>query len=314
MPAEHAPLRAIVLLVGACASFALLDSVAKYLSQTHHPLLVAWARYVFHVAVMAAIFMPRVGRALLRTRRPMLQLARGVCLGMSSVCFFTSVAHLPQAEATAIVSIAPILISVGAVVLMRERAPRGTWLSLVASFGGVLLIVRPGGALFGWPAALPLLAALFIVGYQLLTRKLAGVDNGLATLFIGALVAALMLAVVVPGHWQLPGTWLQGALFIAMGAIGAFGHLLLVRAYEHGSAAALAPFGYTHSVVAVVFGLLFFGQFPDAVSLAGIALIVCTGVLMATLRRVDVPPIGDRTGAAAPRSSRRSTASRRASS
>ena len=293
MPAEHAPLRAIVLLVGACVSFALLDSVAKYLSQTHHPLLVAWARYVFHVAVMAAIFMPRMGRALLRTRRPMLQVARGACLGMSSVFFFTSVAHLPLAEATAIVSIAPILVSVGAVALMHERAPRGTWLSLAASFCGVLLIVRPGSALFGWPAALPLIAALFIVGYQLLTRKLAGVDNGLATLFIGALVAAVMLVVVAPGRWQLPADWLQGVLFVAMGAIGAFGHLLLVRAYEHGSAAALAPFSYTHSVMAVVFGLLFFGQFPDAVSLAGIVLVVSTGVLMAALRRVEARPIED---------------------
>lgn len=293
MPADHAPLRAIALLVGACASFALLDSVAKYLSQTHHPLLVAWARYVFHVLVMAAIFMPRMGRVLLRTRRPSLQVARGVCLGMSSVCFFSSVAYLPLAEATAIVSIAPILVSVGAVALMHERAPRGTWLSLALSFGGVLLIVRPGSALFGWAAALPLVAALFIVGYQLLTRKLAGVDNGLATLFIGALVAAVMLAVVAPERWQLPETWLQAVLFVAMGAIGAFGHLLLVRAYEHGSAAALAPFGYTHSVMAVVFGLLFFGQFPDAVSLAGIVLIVSTGVMMAALRRVDARPIED---------------------
>ena len=78
-----------------------------------------------------------------------------------------------------------------------------------------------------------------------------------------------------------------------MGAIGAAGHLLLVRAYEHGSAAALAPFSYTHSVMAVIFGLLFFGQFPDSVSMTGIVLIVATGVLMAALRRVDARPIED---------------------
>lgn len=293
MHAVHAPLRAIVLLVGACVLFALLDSVAKHLSQTHHPLLVAWARYVFHVLLMAAVFLPRMGRSLVRTRRPALQVARGVCLGMSSVCFFSSIAYLPLAEATAIVSMSPILVTVGAVALMHERAPRGTWVSLAASFAGVLLIVRPGSALFGWPAALPLLAALFIVGYQLLTRKLSGVDNGLATLFIGALVAALMLAVVAPGRWQWPDGWLQGLLFVSMGAIGAAGHLLLVRAYEHGSAAALAPFSYTHSVMAVVFGLLFFGQFPDSVSMIGIVLIVATGVLMAALRRVDARPIED---------------------
>lgn len=293
MPAAHAPLRAVLLLIGACVSFALLDSVAKYLSQTHHPLLVAWARYVFHVLVMAALFLPRMGRSLWRTRRLSLQVARGVCLGMSSVCFFASIAYLPLAEATAIVSIVPILVTVGAVALMHERAPRGTVLSLAVSFAGVLLIVRPGSALFGLSAVLPLLAALFIVGYQLLTRKLAGVDNGLATLFIGALVAAVMLAAVAPGRWQWPNDWTQGLLFVSTGVIGAFGHLLLVRAYEHGSAAALAPFSYTHSVMAVVFGLLFFDQFPDAISMLGIVMIVTTGVAMAVLRRVDARPIED---------------------
>src|SRR5690606_5162660 len=210
-----------------------------------------------------------------------------VCLGMSSVCFFASIAYLPLAEATAIVSIVPILVTVGAVALMHERAPRGTWLSLAVSFAGVVLIARPGGALFGWPAVLPLVAALFIGGYQLLTRRLSGVDNGLATLFIGAVVAAVMLAAVAPGRWQLPNDWVQGLLFASTGVIGAFGHLLLVRAYEHGSAAALAPFSYTHSVMAVVFGLLFFDQFPDAISMLGIVMIVTTGVAMAVLRRVD---------------------------
>lgn len=293
MNADQAPLRAVLLLVGACVSFALLDSVAKHLSQTHHPLLVAWARYVFHVLVMAALFLPRMGRSLWRTRRLSLQVARGVCLGMSSVCFFASIAYLPLAEATAIVSIVPILVTVGAVALMHERAPRGTWLSLAVSFAGVLLIARPGGALFGWPAVLPLLAALFIVGYQLLTRRLSGVDNGLATLFIGALVAAVMLAAVAPGRWQWPNDWVQGLLFASTGVIGAFGHLLLVRAYEHGSAAALAPFSYTHSVMAVVFGLLIFDQFPDAISMVGIVLIVATGVAMAVMRKVDARPIED---------------------
>ncbi len=291
MRTSASSLRSIALLVGACISFALLDSMAKYLSQTHHPLLVAWARYVFHVAVMAAIYAPRMGRALLRSRRPHLQFVRGACLGLSSVCFFSGVARMPQAEATAIMAIAPILVTVGAVLWLGERAPRGTWWALAASFAGVLLIVRPGGALFGWPALLPLAAAVFVMGYQLLTRLLTGVDNGLATLFIGALVAAGLLSVAAPSQWQLPQSGWQALLFVATGVVGAFGHLLLVRAYEHGSAAALAPIGYAHPAAAVLFGLLFFGQFPDAVAILGIVLIVATGVLMAARGRHPARPI-----------------------
>ena len=62
-----APLRGILLVVGACVMFSLLDSVAKYLSQAHHPMMVAWARYVFHVVVMVAVFAPTMGRRLFVT-------------------------------------------------------------------------------------------------------------------------------------------------------------------------------------------------------------------------------------------------------
>ena len=283
--AAAAPLRGILLVVGACALFSLLDSIAKYLSQSHHPMMVAWARYVFHVVVMVALFAPTMGRRLFVTRKLGLQVARGLCLGLSSICFFTSVSYLPLAEATALAAIAPVLITVGAVLWLKERAPSGTWLALAFSFAGVLLIVRPGTALFGWPALLPILTAVFTMGYQLLTRQLSGVDNGLATLFIGGAVAATLLAVFAPGTWSLPTTPLDALLFVATGLIGAGSHLLLVRAYEIAPASSLAPFGYMHGVAALVFGLLFFGQFPDALALVGLALIVITGVVMALKNR-----------------------------
>ncbi|HRO59600.1 MAG TPA: DMT family transporter [Burkholderiaceae bacterium] len=283
--ATAAPLRGILLVVGACAMFSLLDSIAKYLSQSHHPMMVAWARYVFHVVVMVALFAPTMGRRLFVTRKLGLQVARGLCLGLSSICFFTSISYLPLAEATALAAIAPVLITVGAVLWLKERAPSGTWLALAFSFAGVLLIVRPGTALFGWPALLPILTAVFTMGYQLLTRQLSGVDNGLATLFIGGAVAATLLSIFAPGTWSLPTTPLDALLFVATGLIGAGSHLLLVRAYEIAPASSLAPFGYMHGVAALVFGLLFFGQFPDALALAGLALIVITGVVMALKNR-----------------------------
>lgn len=284
-PVLATPLKGILLAVGACVMFALLDSIAKYLSQSHSPLMVAWARYVFHVVVMVAVFAPSMGRRLFVTRSPGLQVARGMCLGLSSICFFSSLSLLPQAEATAIVAIAPVLVTAGAVWWLKERTPPGTWWALVASFIGVLLIVRPGSALFGWPALLPLLTAVFGMGYQLLTRQLTGVDNGLATLFIGGAVAAALLSVFAPGAWSLPTGPVDGVLFVATGVIGALGHLMLVRAYELASASGLAPYGYAHAAAALVFGFVFFGQFPDALALVGLALIIATGVVMAVRSR-----------------------------
>lgn len=288
-PVSPSVLRGIALMVGAGASFALLDSVAKTLAATYPSPMVAWARYLFHVLVMVVVLAPSYGRRLLMTRRPDLQVLRGLCLGTSSLCFFGAIAHMPLAEATSIVAIAPILIALAAVRWLGEKAPPGTGVSLVLSFLGVLLIVRPGTALFGWAAVLPLATAMFVTGYQLLTRRLNGEDDGVATLFIGAVVVTVVLSAIMPWYWVAPRSWFDMALFVATGAIGAGGHWLLVRAYAHASAAALAPYGYAHAVMSLPMGYLVFDNFPDRIALAGMAIIVATGVWMATRPRTRNP-------------------------
>lgn len=279
-------LAGIGLAVAASVSFALLDATVKVLIQQGYPApMVAWARYAFHVLVMAVLLAPQRGTSLLSTRRPGLQVIRGACLGLSSITFFGALAVLPQAEATALIATSPILVTVVAVKWMKERAPRGTWLALAASFAGVLLIIRPGSALFGPAALLPLLAAVFATGYTLSTRRLAGVDDGIATLFIGGLVATLLLSGLVPLFWIAPIAWWHVALAVLAGLIGAGGHLLLVRAYERANASTLAPYTYAHTVAALCTGWLVFGTFPDRPALVGMALIVATGVAMAVARR-----------------------------
>lgn len=285
--------RGIVYMVLAGASFALLDSVAKWLSARYPMLMVAWSRYFFHVLILAAVMLPRMGRRLVATRHPWLQLVRGLFLGSTTLAFFSAIQRLPIAEATAIVAIAPLLVTAVAVLWLGERAPPGTWWALAISFGGVLLIIRPGGALFGWAALLPLLSAVCVSGYQLLTRRLAGIDDGVSTLFLGGVVAAAMMTALVPLHWTAPASFLDGFLLVALGGVGAGGHLMLVRAYENASASTLAPYGYAHAVTALPMGLLVFGAFPDAIALAGMALILATGAWMAIRRHMRVDPVED---------------------
>src|SRR5690606_24614972 len=125
----------------------------------------------------------------------------------------------------------------------------------------------------GWTAVFPLGTAVCFVVYQLLTRKLSGVDDGLATLFIGALVATVVASLVVPWSWQWPYDWQDAGLFVAMGAVGAFGHLLLIRAFERAPASVLAPYIYLQVVSALLLGWIVFGDFPDLWALAGMGLI-----------------------------------------
>ncbi len=282
-------LRGILLMVAAGASFAVLDATVKVLAARYPAPMIAWTRYFFHVAIMLVVLWPSLGRRMLATRRPGLQVVRGFCLGASSLFFFGALAYMPLAEATAIIAIAPILVTVGAVRWFGERAPAGAWVSLALSFAGVLLIVRPGGALFTWASAMPLLTAVFASGYQLATRRLAGVDHGVSTLFLGGVVATVLLGLVVPFYWTMPASPGDAALFVLIGAIGAGGHMLLVRAYDHASASTLAPFGYSHVVAALPIGFIVFGAFPDRLGLVGMAMIVLTGMWIAWRSRTPAP-------------------------
>jgi drug/metabolite transporter (DMT)-like permease len=120
--------------------------------------------------------------------------------------------------------------------------------------------------------------------YQLLTRKLAGVDSTLATLFISALIGALVMTAVVPFFWvPLVSRW-HALLFLGMGALATAGHFMLIRAFELAPASTLAPFVYAQLVAVLVLGYLVFGNFPDAWALVGMAIIVASGAFVATRR------------------------------
>ena len=145
---------------------------------------------------------------------------------------------------------------------------------------GVLLIVRPGGALFTPAILLPLGAAFCFGLYQLLTRRLNGTDHPATSNFLSALVGTLSMSVLLPWVWQTPP--LTDALLMALlGATAMSGHMLLTHAYRFGSAASLAPFTYMQIVIATLLGMLFFDHVPDAWSMLGMAVIILSGVALA---------------------------------
>ena len=214
-----------------------------------------------------------------------MQLLRGVALVTSSVLFITSLPHMRLADASAVSFVTPMLVTLGAVFVFRQKAPSGTWLALLVSFGGVLLVIQPGSSTFSWAALLPLGTAVFASIYQLLTSRLAGVDDGTTSLFLGALVCVTVLTIPVGFVWTWPRSWGDGLLFFGVGATGALSHYLIIRAFDFASPATLAPFAYLQIVAALGLGVLVFGSFPGPLALFGMALIVATGVVMALSRR-----------------------------
>lgn len=279
------PMIGIALMISAVSLFSVMDSGAKYLAERYPVILVTWARFFFNVLVMLVVLGPIFRRRLIQTRRPRLQIVRGLALGLSSVLFVAALAHMRLADASAVTFVTPMLVTLGAVFAFGQRALPGTWLALGVSFFGVLLVIQPGGSTFtGW-ALLPLGTAICAATYQLLTSRVAGIDSGTTSLFIGALVALALLTIPVLFVWEWPRSTTDAVLFVGIGTLGALSHYLIIRSFEYAPAAILAPYAYLQIIAALVLGFVVFGYFPGLLAIGGIGLIVATGVVMALRQR-----------------------------
>ena len=280
MPTRHQPTLGILLILAAGLLLASQDALSKSLTAVYPLLLVVWLRYLSQSVLMLALFAPRMGLNLLRTQRPWLQLVRGLSLVAITLLFYSALRFIPLGEATAVIFLAPLVVIVLSATWLKEHISRGLWLSVGVGLLGVLLIVRPGGALFTPAILLPLGAAFCFGLYQLLTRRLSATDHPATSNFLSALVGTLSVSVLLPWFWQTP-TLVDGLLMATLGATAMTGHMLLTHAYRFGSAASLAPFTYVQIVTATVLGMLFFDHTPDMWAILGMAVIILSGAALA---------------------------------
>jgi drug/metabolite transporter (DMT)-like permease len=275
-------------MIAAVGTFVLMDTTAKYLSRWYPMSLIVWARYAANLAILLAFLAATGQLARLRSARPGLQLARGVLLVLSTLLFFTSLTVLPLADANAIGFAMPLFVAALAVPMLGERLEMTRLIAILVGLAGALIIVRPGSDLFTPYALLPLGMAVCNAFYQILTRKVAGVEHPLTSLIWGAIVGAALMSLAAPLVWTpLQAAW-HGALILLIGVFASVGHFLLIRAYEHASASLLAPYTYSALIWAMLAGWLVFGDFPDGMSLVGMGIIVASGLFIAGHQRLAV--------------------------
>jgi drug/metabolite transporter (DMT)-like permease len=235
--------------------------------------------------VVLVWLLPQTGASLFRTPRLKLQLVRGAILPLSSLCFFSELKHLPLAEATALNYCTPVIVVVMARLFLKEPMTPARIAFVVAGAIGMLLIVRPGTAVFQGAAAYALLAALCYAGYQILTRLLSG-ENPRVLLFYPAVVGTLVMSALAPGFdWPAAMPWTHVALIVAGGLFGTAGHFLFILAFRHAPASAITPFTYMQLVWATLVGWVLYQHFPDATAIAGMLVIGGSGLAIALFER-----------------------------
>lgn len=257
--------------------FVSMDSLAKYLSRDYAVPQVVWARYAFHILVLAIYLRGQVLPAL-RTRAPKLQLLRSVAMVVTTGVFFLGLSFVPLATASAIMFVGPLLVTALSMPLLGEHVGPRRWAGVAVGFFGALVIIRPGTEVFDLAALLPLCAACGYAFYQIMTRMVARTgEPPMTSLVYTALLGAVLASLAVPFFWTTPD--LEGWLLMAlMGLFGGLGHFTLIKAFEAATAPVITPFGYSSIVWATLLGLLVFGELPDLLTFAGAGIIILSGL------------------------------------
>ena len=289
--------------------FALMDAIGKSLAAQMGTPLISFARHAVHALLMVLIFGPSLGAAVIRTRRPWLQVIRGLMLTGFTLSFFSALGYLPQAEATAIAFITPFFVMLLAGPVLGERVTIWRWLGAAGGFVGMLLLLRPGAALHPTGVGFALVTVGCSIVFQLLTRKLSATpgEGTAATVLITALVGTVVSALTLPlmpvwGGWPQQFTTIIWAQLVGIGICGTVSQLCLVQAYRWSSASFVAPLTFLQIVGAAIAGWLFFGDLPDLLGGLGIAIICISGVAsMLVETRWSKPANASRSTSAAPR-------------
>ena len=274
-------LAGVAFMIAGVGLFPVMNTFAKALTAEFVLLQVVCARFAGHLAVTSAVFLPKRGFALFRSKRPVRQLVRSTIFFGSNVCFIAALPHVSLATASAIMFTAPVMVTLMSVWFLGERIGIWRWSAVLVGFAGALVVIRPGGSDFNAATLLVLGAALCYSTYQLLTRSLTADDPADTQIVYTALVGSVVTVVLVPFVWKSPDSFAQIGSFAALGCLGALGHFLVIEALKRASASVVAPLGYVELVGATALGFFVFGDFPDAYTWIGAGLIVVSGLIIA---------------------------------
>ena len=295
-PFRRESAKGIAFLVAGVAVFSLQDLILKLLSGDYplHQAMVL--RSLTAIPFLLGLVHMEAGLKSLFTAGTWAMIRRGVIMFLAYTCYYLALPALPMATTVALYFSAPLFITMLSVLMLGERVGPRRWFALLAGFVGVVIMLRPTGAVFEWAALLPVFSGLAYALPMISARRLGTTESAAALAFWGNavfLAAALVLSAILgtgayggEAHpslafllrgWVMP-TAFDAMLMMSCGVIAAAGLTLLTQAYRIAEASVVTPFEYTGMIWSVLYGWMFWRQWPDATAWGGIAIIIGAGL------------------------------------
>ncbi|MFC4624597.1 DMT family transporter [Daeguia caeni] len=267
----------------------LIDVTGKWLAVVGHmpPATLAFFRFLIQTVLTSFILLAARDFGVFRTGHLFGNMLRGALLGLGGVMFFTSIKYMPIADAMAVFFAEPLVLTILSVFFLHEKIGWRRITSVTIGLIGTLIVIQPSFEVFGFVSLLPLITAVTFAIYVMLNRKFGANDTPFVMQFYAGIGGCLVsIAVMIFGtlsgvadlQFMLPMEKAQWPLLLFMGGVGMLGHLLVVQACKLAPASLLAPFQYLEIVMAVIFGLILFDEFPTPSKWLGIAIVIGSGI------------------------------------
>ena len=291
------------------AVLSLNDLCIKHLSGSYALHQVILVRGIVGVAFILAFATLSGQGQVWRTKRPWMHLLRASIVMVSNVTYFVGLSLMPLADAVATAFVAPMLVTLMSALILGEHVGPRRWAAVAVGMLGVVVMTRPGAGVIQPAAILVLISAFCYASSHMMTRRMKDTESAMALSFFvqcGFIVLSTLMGLTVgDGHFSgsdnasiafLLRPWVWPPLhdlpwFLATGIAVAIGGLMVSQAYRLLEAALVAPFEYASMPLAIFWGAVVFGTWPDATAAVGIALICGAGLYTLwreTRRKKDV--------------------------
>lgn len=273
-PPQNDRLGVIYMLISGLAfslSTAMMRELATMLPET----VVMFWRHIFATLYFLPVILSTRG-GLVFTRRPMAHFVRSAFGFLGFFGFVWSVNRLPLADATSLAFTAPLWSMILSAVVMGEPVRPLRWLATAVGFSGVLLIVKPGGALQA-PVLVGLASALMGSLAMMMVKRLSATEMPDRIAFYFMFLGIFFAAPMALAHWQWPEPK-HYLLFLLLGAFTYVGQFCLTRGYAVGQFTKMAPMDYVRVPYVILLGYLAFGEVPDRWALLGMAIIAAASI------------------------------------
>ena len=232
------------------------------------------------VVLMAFAFYLGIFQSVLQTGDKWLIFFRSVIEGLTAYFFLTAVMNMPFANVTAILQILPMTVTLAAAFMFKERVGAFRISLILIGFIGVTLIINPAKEGFNLYAGYALIAVALITMRDLITRKLS-IDIHTLLPTVSASLGVFLFSTILMINTPFQPLSLYNSSFIGLAALFIiFGYYTAVLVMRSGEISFISPFRYSAIIFALLIGVVFFNEWPNASALLGILLVTASGGIL----------------------------------